>query len=250
MMDNGEDMNMNSKKAEMDYGRGFRFVFADKEWVSKLLLGILISLVPIFNFVLAGYSLEVMRRVSKGKEGLPKWSENLATMFIEGFMVLILQLSYYLPAIILVVAGLMFFGVFGAMFAFGSGVVVAVVLFAVAGLVGLAAILMIPTATFHYAKSRKLADAYKLRVILRDIKLVLGEYLMSGVIVVGISFGASFALGPIMVAPLVGPVVGYFLALAVSVYIGWVGAHYLGQLYVISNLKRKIKGNENGKEGV
>ena len=60
----------------MDVGKSIRFVFEDKQWFSKVLIGSLILLVSIpLTFVLvgflglaivSGYSLDVLRNVRAG----------------------------------------------------------------------------------------------------------------------------------------------------------------------------------------
>jgi len=47
----------------MNIGKSFSFMFEDKQWVSKLGLGALITFIPILNFAWTGYMVGVIRNV-------------------------------------------------------------------------------------------------------------------------------------------------------------------------------------------
>ncbi|MCS7179263.1 MAG: DUF4013 domain-containing protein [Anaerolineae bacterium] len=86
----------------MDVGKAFRFVFEDRDWVTKLLLGGLILLIPIFGiFALMGYMITVIRRVLSGDPNpLPDWRE-LGQKFVDGLLVWVAIFIYTLPALLL-----------------------------------------------------------------------------------------------------------------------------------------------------
>jgi len=48
----------------MDIGRSFKFMFEDEGWITKILIGGILGLIPIVNFVIYGYQLEVIKNVS------------------------------------------------------------------------------------------------------------------------------------------------------------------------------------------
>ena len=87
----------------MDFGKAFGFVFEDEEWVTKVLLGALISLIPIFGqFAVIGYAIAVVRNVMAGESRpLPAW-ENLGQYFGDGLMLWVATLIYALPLLILI----------------------------------------------------------------------------------------------------------------------------------------------------
>jgi len=97
----------------MDIGKAFTFVFEDEDWIVKiliaaaiLLVGILFSwllLIPlILAFaLLAGYSVEITRRVIHGDvQVLPEW-DNWGDLIADGLKVLVIGIVYALPIIIL-----------------------------------------------------------------------------------------------------------------------------------------------------
>jgi len=87
----------------MDAGKAIRFVFEDDQWVSKLLLGSVISLIPFFGGIaLAGYAIAVLRHVREGRSHpLPAW-DRLGQYFVDGLLFFVALLVYSIPLLILV----------------------------------------------------------------------------------------------------------------------------------------------------
>jgi hypothetical protein len=89
----------------MDIGRSFTFMFEDESWITKVLLGGVLGIVPILNFVVYGYQLEVIRNVAQDQElPLPEWGDDFGGKFVRGLMVFIASLIYSLPLIVVWVA--------------------------------------------------------------------------------------------------------------------------------------------------
>lgn len=87
----------------MDIGKAFSFVFEDEEWVSKMLIGGLISLIPIVGQLAAmGYALKVAQNVAQGHpRPLPRWGE-FGDHLMRGLYDLVIRLVYSLPILVLV----------------------------------------------------------------------------------------------------------------------------------------------------
>jgi hypothetical protein len=88
----------------MNYTRAFSFMFEDKNWVVKILLGAIFNLLTVvligIPFIL-GYLLELARNSSEGKEiPLPEW-DNLGDKFTRGLVYFIIVIIYSIPGIIL-----------------------------------------------------------------------------------------------------------------------------------------------------
>ena len=85
-------------------GRAFSFMFEDKDWVVKILLGAvfnLLTLVLVGIPFLLGYLLELAKNSSEGKEiPLPEW-DNLGDKFVRGLIYLVIVIIYSIPGIIL-----------------------------------------------------------------------------------------------------------------------------------------------------
>ena len=96
----------------MDVGKSIRFIFEDKQWFSKILIGSLILLVSIpLTFVLVGflglaivtgYSLDVLRNVRAGSaRPLPEWRDRWGEWLIEGLKLMLILFVWSLPLIVL-----------------------------------------------------------------------------------------------------------------------------------------------------
>ncbi len=78
---------MSEKPQSLDFGRSFRFVFDDPDWVKKVLLGSLFVLLSMFlvgGVFLAGYLAQLIQRSARGEaHPLPVW-DNLGDLFRSG----------------------------------------------------------------------------------------------------------------------------------------------------------------------
>jgi len=90
----------------MNIERGFKFVFQEKNWLAKIVVGglmILFSFLIIPLLIYYGYLVEVTRRVIKGEEQLlPDW-DNIGHKISNGFKILVVILVYLIPPILLLV---------------------------------------------------------------------------------------------------------------------------------------------------
>ncbi|MGH9319745.1 MAG: DUF4013 domain-containing protein [Vicinamibacteria bacterium] len=87
----------------LDFGRAFGFFFQDPNWVQKLLIGSLFSLLSMFligAIFVAGYAARLVRRTARGEPyPLPEW-EDFGGMFAEGLSVVGAYLLHVAPAVI------------------------------------------------------------------------------------------------------------------------------------------------------
>ena len=85
----------------MDFNKVFSYQFEDKQWISKLGLGAVISIVPILNFAISGYIVGIIRNVIAGSaELLPNW-DDLDKKFSDGLILFGVGVVYALPLIII-----------------------------------------------------------------------------------------------------------------------------------------------------
>lgn len=86
----------------MDLGRAFSYVFEDEDWVSKVLLTAVIGLIPIVNFALFGWMIELMENVVAGEEHpMPAW-DNFGDKFTAGLMYFIASVVYNIPLLLMI----------------------------------------------------------------------------------------------------------------------------------------------------
>jgi len=90
----------------VDVNKAVRFVFEDKQWISKLLIGVLMSLLAFFiipGLILNGYVIKLVRQVMNGnRDTLPEW-EDYGKLLRDGFFVTVGELVWMLPLILLVI---------------------------------------------------------------------------------------------------------------------------------------------------
>lgn len=85
----------------MEIGKAFTYVFDDENWITKVLIGGILAIIPIVFFAVFGYMVETIRNVAQGLERpLPEWSE-FGEKFVKGLMVFIIVLIYGIPLFLL-----------------------------------------------------------------------------------------------------------------------------------------------------
>jgi hypothetical protein len=86
----------------MEFGKAFTFAFDDREWLKKLLIAGLITLIPIIGQItVLGWSLEITKRViNHDPEPLPDWS-GFGDYLVRGLKMFVVSLVYMLPLILL-----------------------------------------------------------------------------------------------------------------------------------------------------
>ncbi len=81
----------------MDVGRAFQYIAGDDKWLKKLLIGMVVSLVPILNFAAFGYVVQVTQNVAAGMERpLPDW-DRFGRYLKNGLRVILAFFIYTLP---------------------------------------------------------------------------------------------------------------------------------------------------------
>lgn len=88
--------------AKVDYLFGIQRTFSD---MKKFIIGVIISAIPLVNLAALGYQLEAGLLTLKKKEALPEWTDWL-NLFVRGFFLLLIELVYLLPSMIVLFAGL------------------------------------------------------------------------------------------------------------------------------------------------
>ena len=179
----------------MDVGKAFSYVFEDKNWLVKLLIGGILLLIPIINFIPIGYALTALRNVAEGRESpLPEW-DDWGGYFKKGLMVFLAGLIYALPIFILngLNAG------FAAIARVQEEGALATIAGLCAGLIscltaiyGLAMSFWLYGPITSYALSGNFSSMFKFGEIFRYISANLGNYFLAWILALVTSFVASF----------------------------------------------------------
>lgn len=191
----------------MNFGKSFTYMFEDDNWVSKYLIGIVISIVPILNFAWAGYGVGIMRNMARGMEKpLPSW-DNLGEKFKDGLVIMVVNFIYALPAIIVISIGAIASAAAG-----GKGASSALVILAscCGGIYLLAFSFLQPALLIHYARTNSFGALFQVGEVIKLATANIGEYLMAWV--TGLIAGAILGIvAPVLVLLCVIP---FFIGIA------------------------------------
>ena len=212
----------------MDYGKIIKFPMQDKDWVMKIIIGGILTIIPIVNFISFGYMFKVMKNSINKTPGMPEW-KGFTDLFVKGLILFVIELVFLIIPIIIfgAVAG------FSALSAVTGGVsdplgfVLAILpaLF-IGGILILIIGFILPMAIAMYAKSDKIGDAFKISESLNRIKSIFGEYLISYIIIV--IFGIILGLIGLI------PIIGWILSFFGTFYLGVAALNMFGELYIKS----------------
>lgn len=225
----------------MNFTRAFKYVFEDKDWLSKVGIGLLIMIVPVLNLAWIGYQVQIIRNVRKNEAVvLPTW-DDLGKKFMDGLMIVLAGMVYALPIILVALLPLTFLLVpalassdqdlFSALMA-GSTFVVfclscGIILYA------LALSVLTPIMQIHFAEAGTFASCFKVReffaVLRKHASTFLTLWLVSLGIAIAVSMATSFVTGFIGWVPLLGQLLAVIIGLAGSAYTVYFSSHLYGQ---------------------
>jgi hypothetical protein len=216
----------------MDIGKSFTYVFEDPNWIMKVLIGGIVSIIPIVNFAALGFMVTTLKNVADGQpQPLPEWG-NFGEHFMKGLYVFLGYLIYFAPAILVYCCAMVLStGVTGVAGAAGgrdtggaiAGVlgIVIMCLYCVLGVLVLVAAVLFPAALMRFAMSQnQLSLFWDFRGAFELVSKNIGNYVMAIVIVLVASFVAQ--LGIILC------VIGYFFT---AFWAQLVSAHVFGQFW-------------------
>jgi hypothetical protein len=211
----------------MDIGVSFSYMFEDKDWLKKILIGGLVSLVPIVNFAALGYVVQIVRNVRDGHAlPLPEWDQ-FGEYFMSGLWLFLVHLVYSIPIILLACLQ----GVGAAMIgSAGNGsssndtagvyTIASTCLGCLMGLWGLLVGVISPALFVRFAETGQFGATMRLGGVMDVIRANVGNY----VIVMLLMWVASGIIAPLgVIACVIGVIFTQFWAYLVS-------GNLLGQL--------------------
>jgi len=226
----------------------FKYMFRDENWVNKLAIGGLIGIIPILNFLLYGYMMDITKLVCSGVDDkLPEF--NIITQLIEGIIGLIIVFVYILiPTIILVIGYIFLF--MGALLSIddqtiGLGAIISLVFMLFMVLYMLSIILFVlamPIALSHYAcNNNKLSSIFEFKTILKILKKTWLDILIFNIIfaivimileiiVYGIAFLCVITIILIPVAIWIGGMFLYYIYTVMGYFYGKVYLKGIGKI--------------------
>ncbi|HEX9372492.1 MAG TPA: DUF4013 domain-containing protein, partial [Roseiflexaceae bacterium] len=186
----------------MDIGKAFSFVFEDEEWVSKVLLGGLIALIPLIGQItVVGYSLKVAQNVAQGNpRPLPTWSE-FGDHLMRGLYEFVIRLVYALPIIVVAAIFVCAIALAGGATANrrdGSGGALAgtlsLCLVPLMVILGLAISVVLYAAVARFVVTNRLGEALKFAEVIALVRRNVGPWEMMLVVALLASFVAGLGL--------------------------------------------------------
>jgi hypothetical protein len=200
-------------------------MFKDKDWVSKILVGALIGLVPILNFATAGYAVQTTRNIRDDQSPLPGWSNNLGKFFSEGLKLFVIGILYSIPIWILSLITIPLFSSDS-----GAAVAIGVLIGLVELVVALLLIFWFQGVIVNFANVGTIGSGFQFGKIWAIISRNMGRMLVT----VGVAILASILVGIVagifMIIPCVGWIVAWLISFAAVFYILLVFAYNCGHI--------------------
>jgi hypothetical protein len=209
----------------MEFGRAFSFVFDDQDWIKKVAIAALVSLIPIVGpLLLAGWGLGVTRRVIRGDATpLPDFSDFGGTL-VDGLKIFVIGFVYMLPIILVQSCSGGIIAIAGQQVNEDTLTTVIAVSQACFGcltlLYSIFVGLMLPAAVGKFADTDELKAAFRFGEVFGLVRNNVGAYII--VLLGGLVAGLVASLG------VIACVIGMFFT---SAYSFAVNGHLMGQAY-------------------
>lgn len=224
----------------MDVGKSVGYVFEDQKWTNKLLIGMLVSIVPIVDFALLGWVIDIMRNVSQRQPNpLPEWSD-FGEKFVKGAILFVVGLIYSLPALLLT-CPLVFvpftrgdLGGDGQQALASMFVGTTLLLTCVISIYGLLISFLMPAVFLNFARKGTFAACFEFGEIWRIMSRNLSDYIVAWLIIIVVGIAASFVIGIVggvlAFIPCCGWILAWILFGVTTVWILAVFGHLFGQI--------------------
>jgi hypothetical protein len=183
----------------LDFGRCLGFFFQDPNWVQKILVGSLFTILSMFlvgGIFIAGYAARLVRNAARGEPyPLPDW-DDLGGMFVEGLGVVGAYLAHVVPVALLMLVAILPM----ALLSEGEGepnpavALFLIPLFFVAFLLLLAMIVYFTAAFTRLAIAERFGAAFEVGENLAFLRRNVGNLLMALLALMVSNFIAQFAI--------------------------------------------------------
>jgi hypothetical protein len=208
----------------MNFGQAFSFVTKDPDWVKKVVIAALISLIPIIGqLYILGWALEITRRVNNGEDSPMLPETDFGGSLGRGFKAFVISLVYSIPIYIFLIPIAVAGGAASNMNSDSAGTLVSIVSVccsSLAALYGLFLGFILPAAFGNFAAKGTIGDGLRFGEVFSLIKVVPVSYLI--VLLGSIVAGFVGSLGSIACG------IGVLFTYAYSMLV--IG-HFYGQAY-------------------
>ncbi len=222
---------------DYSFGANLTYMFKDPKWIGKMLIGGLLGIIPILNFVLGGYTLQTINRVRKDEDPvLPEWGGAFGKMWVDGLKLAVIGFIYSIPiGLVLMVTGTpaaLMAGSGNDSDAMGFALGAAACLGGLLSLVLWAFILFWLIGAFvNFAvKDGSFGAAFEFGKIWNIVKTHAGKIVMVIIAAVIASVLAGVVAGLLFVIPCIGWIVGWIVSFVTAFYILLVMAYTCGHI--------------------
>jgi hypothetical protein len=202
------------------------YMFKDKDWVSKILLGALIGIVPVLNFATAGYAVQTTRNIRDDQAPpMPGWSSNLGKFFTEGLKLFVIGILYSIPLWIL---SLILIPLFSS--DSGAAVAVGVLIGLVELVVALLLIFWFQGVIVNFANRGTIGSGFEFGAIWGIIQKNMGRMLVTVGVAILASIVVGIVAGIVGIIPCIGWIISWLISFAAAFYILLVFAYNCGHI--------------------
>ncbi|MFO7539026.1 MAG: DUF4013 domain-containing protein [Chloroflexota bacterium] len=223
----------------MDIAKSFTYVFEDEDWVTKLIVGAVVTFLSFLILpipLLTGYAVAVVRNVRDGYERpLPAW-DDWGKLFMDGLAVMVAQFVYTLPFLLL-------FCIVSAGMVASIGVaelseeLAVASMFTTFGLLAciffiwmLALLFISPAIMIQYSRTGQLGSCFRFGEVIAIARRNTGDILLALVAVVIILFVLGAVSSILSMIPCLGAIAAFLLGYVFSPYMTMVTGHLYGQI--------------------
>jgi hypothetical protein len=225
----------------MDIGKAITFPADDEKWFSKLIIGAIVTAIPIVNFAWMGYMIDILRNVMAGYDKpLPEWGD-FGQKFVEGLLLWLATFIYGIPAFILACIPLFMIGV-GGVAAEGADFQETLlgIFTGVGALFGCLILLYsllvsfyLPALTINFARKGNFGSCFEFSKIFAIVSSDLGKYITAWLVAIV----AAIVLGVVVsvvgtalsIIPCIGWIIAWVFYAIAGVWISTISAHLFGQ---------------------
>jgi hypothetical protein len=178
----------------IDLGKAFGFVFEDEQWIGKVLIGGLISIIPIVNFAIFGWMIQIARSVSQGNSAsLPNWGD-FGRYFMDGLLYIVIAIVYAIPMFLLMCIGVLPVALLGGdEAAAGAAILMVMCLMLLAVALGLVLSVITTAAVIRFIETGSLGAAFQFGEVLSMVRSDTKSWLI--IWLYGILFGIVAQIG-------------------------------------------------------
>jgi len=184
----------------VDIGKSFTYMFEDKDWIAKIAIGGLITLIPIVGtLIVLGYVLRVVRNVYDDVTPiLPEWND-IGDMLVKGFMAFLGLLIWSLPVIVLACCTGLVLGAIGSAGGDSDNVsslmgLVGTCMYCLMFVVALAISLFVYAPLTNFALNNQIATFWNFGGMWKYIQANPGNYLIAFLLALVANFIAGFGI--------------------------------------------------------